>query len=123
MATRKDYQMKNHPGEALFIKACAACHTVGKGVRVGPDLKGVTARRDRAWLIRYLVAPDVLRAQKDPIAVELDAKYEGVRMPNLGLSETDAGDVIVHLEYLETQMKRLSAQPPPLSESGTEDTQ
>ena len=121
--TPRDYRIGNRPGEALYIKACAACHTVGKGNRVGPDLKGVTARRDRAWLIRYLVAPDVLRAQKDPIAVELDAKYEGVRMPNLGLSETDAGDVIVHLEYLETQMKRLGAQPPPSSASGTEDTQ
>jgi hypothetical protein len=87
---------------------------------VGPDLKGVTARRDRAWLIRYLVAPDVLRAKKDPIAVELDAKYKGVSMPNLGLSEVDAGDLIV---YLEAQMKRLSAQPPPLSASGMEDTQ
>ena len=39
---------------------------------MGPDLKGVTARRDRAWLIRYLVAPDVLRAKKDPVAVELE---------------------------------------------------
>ncbi len=117
--TRKDYQMKNHPGEALFIKACAPCHTVGRGDFVGPDLKGVTARRDRAWLIRYLVAPDVLRNKKDPIAVELDAKYKGVSMPNLGLSEVDAGDIIV---YLDAQMKRLSAQAPPLSESGTEDT-
>ena len=116
--TPRDYRIRNRPGEALYIKACAACHTVGKGDRVGPDLKGVTARRDRAWLIRYLVAPDVLRARKDPIAVELDAQYEGVSMPNLGLSETDAGDIIV---YLETQMKRLSAQLPPLSESGMED--
>ena len=105
--TAQDYQLPNHPGEGLYIKACAACHTVGKGDRVGPDLNGVTTRRDRAWLIRYMVAPDVLRAQKDPIAVELDAKYEGVRMPNLGLSETDAGDIIL---YLEAQMKHLSAE-------------
>ena len=118
--TPRDYRIGNRPGEALFLKACAPCHTVGKGDFVGPDLKGVTARRDRAWLIRYLVAPDVLRARKDPIAVELDAKYKGVSMPNLGLSEVDARDVIV---YLEAQMKRLRAQPPSLSESGMEDTQ
>jgi cytochrome oxidase Cu insertion factor (SCO1/SenC/PrrC family)/cytochrome c2 len=105
--TPRDYRIRNRPGEALYLKACAACHTVGKGDRVGPDLNGVTTRRDRTWLIRYLVAPEVLRARKDPIAVELDAKYEGVRMPNLGLSETDAEDLIV---YLETQMNRLSAE-------------
>ncbi len=115
----RDYLISNRPGEALYLKACAACHTVGKGDLVGPDLKGVTTRRDRAWLVRFLVAPDVLRAQKDPIAVELDARYKGVSMPNLGLSEVDAGDLIV---YLEAQMKRLSAQLPPLSASGTEDT-
>jgi cytochrome oxidase Cu insertion factor (SCO1/SenC/PrrC family)/mono/diheme cytochrome c family protein len=105
--TPRDYQIRNRPGEALYLKACAACHTVGNGDRVGPDLNGVTTRRDRTWLIRYLVAPEVLRARKDPIAVELDARYEGVTMPNLGLSEVDAGDLIV---YLETQMNRLSAE-------------
>ena len=102
-----DYRIENRPGEALYLKACSSCHTVGKGDLVGPDLAGVTARRDHAWLIRYLVAPDVLRAQKDPIAVELDATYKGVSMPNLGLSAVDAQDVIV---YLQAQMKRLSAE-------------
>lgn len=105
--TSRDYRLDNHPGEALYLKGCSTCHSIGKGDRVGPDLKGVTTRRDRAWLIRFLVAPDVLRAQKDPIAVELDARYKGVSMPNLGLSEVDAGDIIV---YLEAQMKRLSAE-------------
>lgn len=105
-----DYQLGRQPGEALFLKACASCHTVGNGDRVGPDLEGVADRRERAWLIRYLVAPDVLRFKKDPIAVALDAQYKGVSMPNLGLSEVDAKDVIA---YLQAQMKRLSAQANP----------
>ena len=88
------------------MKACAACHTIGKGVRVGPDLKGVTARRDRDWLIRFLVAPNVMLAKKDPIAMELDAQFQGVRMPNLGLSKTDAADLIA---YMKTQTKRISS--------------
>jgi mono/diheme cytochrome c family protein len=100
-----DYVIANRPGQALFLKACAACHTIGRGKRIGPDLKDVTARRERQWLIRYLVAPDVMRARHDPIVVELDAQYPGVNMPNLGLSEVDAQDLLV---YLETQTKHLS---------------
>ena len=35
-------------GQGLFIKACAACHTIGQEDHVGPDLMGVTARRTTA---------------------------------------------------------------------------
>lgn len=106
LTTARGHTLANRPGEGLFLKACAACHTIGKGVRVGPDLKGVTARRDPDWLIRFLVAPNVMLAKKDPIAMELDAKFPGVRMPNLRLSETDAKDLIT---YMKTQTKRVSA--------------
>ena len=90
--------LSNNPGEALFTKACAGCHTVGKGDRVGPDLLGVSSRRERAWLARFIATPDKLRAEHDPIALALMAKYTGVRMPNLQLSEADAGDLIIFLE-------------------------
>lgn len=103
--TRGDYVIEDRPGQALFLKGCAACHTIGQGRHIGPDLKGVTARRERDWLIRYLVAPDVMRAKQDPILVELAAQYPGVNMPNLGLSEVDAADLLV---YLETQTDYLS---------------
>lgn len=90
------------PGQGLFIKACSACHSIGHGAIVGPDLAGVTGRRDRNWLKKFMMAPDELRAAKDPIAVELDAKFPGVNMPNLGLSEGDADDL---LAYFEAQSK------------------
>ena len=89
----------NQPGQALFVKACASCHMIGQGDFVGPDLQGVTSRRDRAWLSRFLQAPNVMRAKKDPIAVALSAKFPGVLMPNLGLSETDVGDLLAYLDF------------------------
>ena len=70
-------------GEALFLKACAACHTVGEGDKVGPDLAGVAQRRPRDWLIRFMMEPDVMIAGGDPVAVALDRRYKGVTMPNL----------------------------------------
>lgn len=91
------FEVKNNPGEALFAKVCAACHTVGKGDRVGPDLNGVSVRRERGWLTNFIRAPDRMLAERDPIAVQLAAKYKGVQMPNLGISDQDAGDLVAYI--------------------------
>ena len=88
------------PGVLLFQSRCSACHTIGQGDTVGPDLAGVTTRRDGDWLVRYLRAPDQMLAAKDPIAVALFAKYKNVPMPNLRLSESE---ITIVLSYLESQ--------------------
>ncbi len=54
-------------------KKCVACHTMGKGALVGPDLKGVTERRPREWLVQWIAAPDAMVAKKDPYAIKLAA--------------------------------------------------
>lgn len=90
----------NLPGQALFVKTCGGCHTVGKGNRVGPDLTGVTTRRSRDWLVRYIMEPEKVRAKRDPLAMSLAAQYPTVRMPNLGLSELDSGDVLAYIEAM-----------------------
>jgi protein SCO1/2 len=85
-------------GQFLFRSRCSACHTVGEGDKVGPDLAGVTTRRERTWLARYIQAPDQVLASRDPIAVSLFEKYKEVRMPNLRLGSPDVADVIGFLE-------------------------
>ena len=85
-------------GAYVFQSRCSACHTIGKGDTVGPDLAGVTTRRDRGWLVRYLRAPDRMLAENDPIAVSLVAKYKNVPMPNLRLTEGEIAVVIAFLE-------------------------
>jgi protein SCO1/2 len=87
-------------GGYLFQTKCAACHTIGKGDTIGPDLWGVTRLRDRAWLARFLKTPDAMLEEGDSIATALFAKYKQVPMPNLRLGD---GDVQVLLAYLEMQ--------------------
>src|SRR5207247_4020711 len=58
-------------GEYFFQSQCSVCHSIGQGDKMGPDLAGVTARRDRAWLVRYITAPDKMLAEGDPIATAL----------------------------------------------------
>jgi protein SCO1 len=93
-------QLTLDPGEHLFRTRCAACHTLGKGDTVGPDLRGVMARRDRAWLAHFIATPDQLLAEGDSLAIELFTKYRQVQMPNLRLGEAD---VAFLLSYLEAQ--------------------
>jgi protein SCO1/2 len=96
-ASNTGYALDLQPGQSLFKKLCAPCHTIGVGDRVGPDLRGATERRQQPWLTRFITSPEKVRAEKDPVALGLVAKFPGVRMPNLGLSEIDAADLISYI--------------------------
>jgi protein SCO1/2 len=99
--------LKMTTGQYMFSTHCGACHTIGRGDRIGPDLSGVTAARDRKWLSRFIVEPDKVIAERDSVALSLLAKYK-VRMPNLGLTSHDARDLI---KYLEEQGRVAAATP------------
>ena len=75
---------------------------------MGPDLAGVTTRRERAWLARYVQVPDAVLAEGDPIATALFQQYNEVRMPNLRLGSADVAAVV---EYLEAQDTASENQP------------
>lgn len=97
-ATSRVVVVDDTPGQTLFAKACSSCHTIGRGGRVGPDLAGVARRRDRAWLTEFVSRPDRMFAKADPTALALARDWRDVRMPNLGLSEADAADVLAYIE-------------------------
>jgi protein SCO1/2 len=91
-------------GHYLFATRCVACHTIGRGDGVGPDLRGVTRVRDRAWLERFMAEPGRVLAEGDPVAKALYDKYRQVNMPNLRLGKED---VRALLEYLEKETAAL----------------
>jgi protein SCO1/2 len=96
-------------GEYLFTTRCSACHTIGRGDGVGPDLLGVAAVRERSWLERFIRFPDRMLAAGDPIASALYAKYNRVQMPNLLLGPEDVAAI---LDYLGAQTRPATAGPP-----------
>lgn len=72
------------PGERLYLSSgCAACHTIGKGVHVGPDLLAVGARRTRPWLRQWLADPPAMLASD--LETRILFRDYSVQMPNLGL--------------------------------------
>lgn len=98
-------------GEGIFQQMCASCHTVGGGVKVGPDLQGVNDKRDKEWLLSYVREAANVKAKKDPIAVEL-AKNWKTAMPNTGISEEEATAVITYLETGAKTTTPTQLQPP-----------
>jgi mono/diheme cytochrome c family protein len=80
---------------ATFNKRCTACHTYGKGIKVGPDLKGVTERRKRDWLIKFIHASSVAIKSGDRTATDLFAQFKQQRMPDwTDLSEKQINDIL-----------------------------
>jgi mono/diheme cytochrome c family protein len=69
---------------AVFFNAnCAPCHSVGGGEQGGPDLKWVTQRHERQWLIRFMLDPDAMVASGDPRAVDMVKHWDGAVMPKV----------------------------------------
>jgi protein SCO1/2 len=90
-------------GEDLYRSRCDSCHSLGAEDGLGPGLAGVTEKRNRAWLARWLKAPDQMLAEKDPIAMQLFEQYQKLLMPNLRLSDADVEALIA---YMADQNKR-----------------
>jgi cytochrome c2 len=83
---------------ATFNKRCTACHTYGKGIKVGPDLKGITERRKRDWLLKFIHASSTVIKAGDSTATALFAQFKQQRMPDwTDLSEKQINDILDYI--------------------------
>src|SRR5262245_52245281 len=79
----------------VFNTRCTACHTFGKGVKVGPDLKGVTTRRARTWLVPFVRSSQSVIKRGDPTATALFQQFKQQRMPDwTDLSPADVNAIM-----------------------------
>lgn len=67
----------------FFRGNCTSCHTIGGGRLTGPDLKDVTQKKDRAWLVQFLQSPQAMMDKGDPYALQLREEARGVVMPTI----------------------------------------
>lgn len=84
-------------GESLMqSKGCIACHTIGGGRLVGPDLAGVTERRDDAFIIGMITNPDSMLVNNET-AKKLLAEYF-TPMANQGIGREDARALLAYFK-------------------------
>jgi mono/diheme cytochrome c family protein len=88
------------PGEAIFKKTCIACHTIGSGRLVGPDLKDVTDKRSEDWLINFIKSSQNMIKSGDPEAVEIFNEYNKLVMLDQNLTDTQVKDVLLYINQV-----------------------
>lgn len=87
-------------GAELYKTHCAACHTVGGGKMVGPDLKGISELRSEEWLVNWIKSSRSLIDSGDSVAIEIFHEFNQIPMPDQNLTDAEVKDVLV---YINTQ--------------------
>jgi len=85
-------------GKQIFQKACAACHSIGAGRLVGPDLAGVNDRRPEDWLLKFTKSSQALVKSGDKTAIALFEEFNKMPMPDQALSDDQVRKVLAHIK-------------------------
>ena len=75
-------------GQNVYNVKCGSCHKLTNEKLVGPGWKGVTDRRTPEWVMNFVTNVEEM-LEKDTAAQNMLEQCL-VKMPNQGLSETDA---------------------------------
>ena len=89
-------------GKLAFESKCLACHSVGQGKKLGPDIAGVTRNRSDAWLTNWLKSPEKM-LETDADAKAMLKEYNNVPMPNQNLSDTEIRQYIKYFHWIDAQ--------------------
>jgi mono/diheme cytochrome c family protein len=89
-----------------FRQNCMSCHTIGGGRLTGPDLKNVGQRRDRDWLVRFILNPKSVIDGGDAAAVQLLQEYRGVVMPTPPAITASRAEALLDLIEAESKLEQ-----------------
>jgi len=85
-------------GEKLFNASCVACHTIGKGRLVGPDLKDVHNKQDKEWLIGFIRASQTMIKEGDSDAIAIFEEFSKIAMPDNDFSDDQIISILTYIE-------------------------
>jgi cytochrome c551/c552 len=80
------------------FQQCKACHSIGGGKLIGPDLKGVTEKYSEEWLIKFIQNSQELIAAGDEQAVKVFNEYNKIPMPPHALTDDQVRGLLVYID-------------------------
>lgn len=89
-------------GESLFLQNCRACHTVGEGKLVGPDLNQITNKRSMEWLDRFIKSSQTLVNANDADAVAIFNEFNKIVMPDQNLTSAQIRSILDYINSKST---------------------
>jgi nitrite reductase (NO-forming) len=102
-------------GKLSFESKCLACHSIGGGDKLGPDLYGISKRRTDAWLAKWLKSPEQMLAS-DADAKAMFDKYK-VPMPNQNLTDEEIREYVIYFKWADTNLRpQAKEQPQPVAQ-------
>ncbi|MCH8034764.1 MAG: cytochrome c [Bacteroidetes bacterium] len=93
-----EYSYPQSQGEIIYKRTCIACHTIGSGRLVGPDLKNVFNKRSEEWIISFVKSSQRMIKRRDPDAVILFNEYNKSIMPDQNLTDDQIKDVMRYIK-------------------------
>ena len=78
---------------------CTSCHKPTEEKLVGPGWKGVTTRQTPYWIMNFISNPDPMISVDPELQKQLEICL--VRMPNQGLNETEARQVLEYMREID----------------------
>lgn len=84
-------------GEQIFKQNCAVCHKVTTQRLVGPGLQGVTEKRNREWLKKFITGSQALIKSGDADATAIWNEFNQVVMPDQPLKDAELDAVIDYI--------------------------
>jgi len=92
-----------------YTNNCTACHTIGGGKLVGPDLKNVTDRRDREWLVNFIMNPQAVIDSGDEYALKLKQEANGLVMQIMPGMTPELASALI--DYIEVESSETKSEP------------
>ncbi len=90
----------------FFRQNCMNCHTVGGGRLTGPDLKNVSQRKDRQWLVKFMQDPKAMVESGDAYAQKLQSEARGVVMPTVAGMSPERAQLLLDMIEAESKLPK-----------------
>ena len=79
-------------GKGISEMKCTSCHSLEENRLVGPGWKGITSRREPAWIMNMITNVDMMLAEDEEAQKLLEECL--VRMPNQNISVEDSRSIL-----------------------------